>query len=251
MNRLLIALLSVLWISVAAQPKVSPLRILYTYHNAGSGKVAPVELLVQGAESLTIFHPEEESPATQSPDKEFAVEGADEIGRRVYKNLSTGETFFRDYYPQGMEFHPCLVSDPLKPLPWTFGKGEKTIGNYRCRQAFVTFRGRSYEVWYATDLPIAHGPWKFSRLPGAMVEIRSSDGMIRFDLVKVETITKAGIERPNQGKPMTMEEFVGVKEKSLDEFISALRSKLPRGAEITYSTRGDYNLETDFSDIKR
>lgn len=48
-----------------------------------------------------------------------------------------------------------------------------------------------------------------------------------------------------------MSEYVSLREKSIEDFVSALKSKLPRGAEVTVNTNGDYNLETDFSDVKK
>jgi GLPGLI family protein len=249
MNKLLILLLYFVTTAVSGQRQPAALRIIYEYRNAGTGEVCSVELLIQGTESLTVFLPGKEDNSAE--EKDFSIHGKDAMGRRVYKNLSTSEIFFRDYYPQGMEFEPCLVKDPLKPMEWTFGNEQKKVGSYLCKQAFTKFRGRSYQVWYAPDFPVVHGPWKFSGLPGAMVEIRSADSMIEFDLMKVESVGKTQIARPDQGKELSMSEYVSLREKSIEDFVSALKSKLPRGAEVTVNTTGDYNLETDFSDIKK
>lgn len=48
-----------------------------------------------------------------------------------------------------------------------------------------------------------------------------------------------------------MKEYVRIRRESINDFIATLKSKLPRGAEVTVNTTGDYNLETDFSDVKK
>lgn len=146
---------------------------------------------------------------------------------------------------------PCVVKDPAAQLAWTYEPKVKKIGAYSCKFAKTTFRGRTYEAWYTDELPIPHGPWKFSGLPGALVEIQSADHVILFRLVNVERGLKTSIKVPTEGHSLTMQEFVKRRESSTEDFVNALKAKLPRGAEVTVNSTGDYNLETDFSDVKK
>jgi len=45
----------------------------------------------------------------------------------------------------------------------------KRFGQYDCRRAIGKFRGREYEVWYTTDIPIPGGPFKLGGLPGLIL----------------------------------------------------------------------------------
>ena len=71
---------------------------------------------------------------------------------------------------------------------WRLGEGEYSILGYKCQFATIDFRGRSYECWYTTDLPLNDGPWKFYGLPGQILMIESRDGQIRFNAISVERL---------------------------------------------------------------
>lgn len=95
------------------------------------------------------------------------------------------------------------------------------------------------------------GPWKLFGLPGAIVKVESKDGIIRFLLTHLVSQQEEVIHRPSQGHAISMKEYVRIRRESINDFIATLKSKLPRGAEVTVNTTGDYNLETDFSDVKK
>lgn len=59
----------------------------------------------------------------------------------------------------------------FEEIQWTLTSLVKKIGNYSCKQAKTTFAGRNYTAWYAEEIPISDGPYKFSGLPGLIVEI--------------------------------------------------------------------------------
>ena len=40
-----------------------------------------------------------------------------------------------------------------------------TISGYLCRKATAEYGGRSWVAWYAPDIPLQFGPWKFTSLP--------------------------------------------------------------------------------------
>jgi GLPGLI family protein len=158
---------------------------------------------------------------------------------------------FRDFYPLAGEFKPCVVNDSTASMKWTFTAKTMRIGNYMCRSATTDFRGRHYEAWYTEEIPIMFGPWKLFGLPGAIVKVESKDGIIRFLLTHLVSQQEEVIHRPSQGHAISMKEYVRIRRESINDFIATLKSKLPRGAEVTVNTTGDYNLETDFSDVKK
>ena len=44
-----------------------------------------------------------------------------------------------------------------------------TVCGYVCRKAEATFRGIRWTAWYAPDIPLGIGPWKFNGLPGLVL----------------------------------------------------------------------------------
>jgi len=251
MRKLILSLLA-LTIAAAlhAQSNGPALELTYLYKNTGTGEQRTVTLLVRGHESLTRFF-RKDTLKSRPGHGDFDISGEDDAGRQVYKNTTTGEVIFRDFMARDGNFIPCVVADPMKPLNWVFAAESKQIGKYTCKAASTEFRGRKYEVWYAEDIPVTHGPWKLSGLPGAIVEVRTSDQSHSFILTRVATIPHAEIRKPGNAQSVTIAEFVHTREQSVNDFVNRLAAALPRGAEITSVTSGDYNLETDFKDVKK
>lgn len=86
----------------------------------------------------------------------------------IYKNYPHGkitvmESLAGQYY---------LYEDSLKLQNWDFsGDSVKNILGYNCQRASCRFRGRSWIAWFALDIPISDGPWKFCGLPGLIMEV--------------------------------------------------------------------------------
>ena len=64
------------------------------------------------------------------------------------------------------------VKENLPKIEWELNNGqEKNINGFKALQATGEFRGRDYIAWYTPEIPIRTGPWKFSGLPGLILEI--------------------------------------------------------------------------------
>ena len=49
--------------------------------------------------------------------------------------------------------------------------------------AVSDFRGRRWTAWFAPDISISDGPWKFSGLPGLIMEAYDTENHYRFFIV--------------------------------------------------------------------
>ena len=79
-----------------------------------------------------------------------------------------------------------LYTEPLPAIDWELTDGERTILGYACRRARCTFRGRSYEAWYAPEIAVSGGPWKFGGLPGLILAIKDDAGVLDLEATGVE-----------------------------------------------------------------
>ena len=79
-----------------------------------------------------------------------------------------------------------LYTEPLPAIDWELTDGEQTILGYACRRATCTFRGRSYEAWYAPEIAVSAGPWKFGGLPGLILAIKDDAGVLDLEATGVE-----------------------------------------------------------------
>ncbi len=95
-------------------------------------------------------------------------------------------TVFQNYPDAGN----ILVREALLPgfyvyteqtdLHWELCAGEDTVLGYECKKATTTYAGRKWIASYSCELPAAHGPWKFSGLPGLIMKVESEDGIHTF-----------------------------------------------------------------------
>ncbi len=100
----------------------------------------------------------------------------------LYRDMSDG--MFTIYTSSmGEKFK---ISDNPK-IDWNIiADSVKTILGYDCLMAETTFRGRSWKVWFAIDLPLSIGPWKFSGLPGLILHAESI-GFLKIEAYKILT----------------------------------------------------------------
>lgn len=115
----------------------------------------------------------------------------------VYKDLIDGVV-----YKQYTTFRKNMtVKDTLSKLfDWKLVTGSKEIIGYECKKALLNYRGRDYEAWYAPEIPVPNGPYKFHGLPGMILAIKTTPESP--DNFKLEIEAK-GIQFPD--KPITID----------------------------------------------
>jgi GLPGLI family protein len=101
------------------------------------------------------------------PSKIFQEIGVDSI------KVEYGSRFYYAYQSAKPEFN------------WQIGNEQKQIANYTCYKATTTFKGRNYQAWFTPEIPVPYGPYKFSGLPGLILEIRDTQGHHVFELISV------------------------------------------------------------------
>jgi GLPGLI family protein len=98
----------------------------------------------------------------------------------LFKNYVKNEMFLK----RDINFRFFVQKDSLTIFDWDIKEEKKTILGYNCQAAKTTFRGRIYEAWFTTALPVS-GPWKFDGLPGAILEVNSLDEYVNWTAVAV------------------------------------------------------------------
>ena len=77
------------------------------------------------------------------------------------------------------------------------------IGDYQTQKAETKFGGRTWYAWFAPEVPLQDGPYKFSGLPGLIVKIQDEKGDYSFDLMQTKKI--AEIHQPlNRGQVIAL-----------------------------------------------
>lgn len=87
--------------------------------------------------------------------------------------------------PMGPEW-PQRYEEKWTGQEWTLQSDTATFLGYPCQRATCHWRGRDYIAWFAPDIPIRRGPWKFGGLPGLIMKIHDVDSLYVFEAVAIE-----------------------------------------------------------------
>lgn len=181
-----------------------------TYYNGHT-----YQNILQANDSLSIW---EDLPG---PDNEG--------GEQLLKHITNQSVILTDHVFQKM----YLVADSLHPMQWEMLPFTKEILTYPCKSARTVFRGREYKAYYTALLPSHIGPWKFGGLPGAILEVTSSDASYRFQAASISQ-TDAKITPPDplkQEEPIAWPEYCYRFIKAVDQYARYLKTTndLPGG----------------------
>jgi GLPGLI family protein len=78
--------------------------------------------------------------------------------------------------------------DDLSDMKWEIKKDTATILSYSCQKAITEFRGRTWEAWFTSEIPINNGPWKFGGLPGLIIKVTDSQNYFVFECIGIENL---------------------------------------------------------------
>lgn len=102
---------------------------------------------------------------------------------KVFKNYPTGKITVIDRIPLSGNYK--YIEEKEKPL-WELATGTLTVCGYQCKRATTTFRGRNYTAWYAPEIAVDEGPWKFWGLPGLILKVGDDAGHYSFECIAIE-----------------------------------------------------------------
>lgn len=150
------------------------------------------------------------------------------------KNILTKENF---YY----------AKENTPSIKWTITAKTKKIGEFNCNHAFTEFRGRSYEVWFTTQIPTTFGPWKFHGLPGLIVKVVDSNSEVEFLLKKVNYNIKHKIKTPSN-KTICINQHINKEKELAINLKKRLESIATRGTTLNIEIKMT-KIERNFNDI--
>jgi len=80
----------------------------------------------------------------------------------------------------------CYETTEKRQQPaWTLTEETDSVCGYLCRGASGEFRGKTWHVLYAEEIPSPVGPWKLEGLPGLIAKAEDAEHHHRFTLVGI------------------------------------------------------------------
>jgi GLPGLI family protein len=110
----------------------------------------------------------------------------DAQGYEVFKDYSREKILYTDKGTRlGGNF---MYEEAIPDLKWTIRPEREVVADHLCQKATVAFRGRDYEAWFATDIPIPNGPWKFGGLPGLILKVEDLQHHFVFVCISIRSL---------------------------------------------------------------
>lgn len=102
------------------------------------------------------------------------------IKNRANANMeTTGRIAFKTYY----------IPEQLPKIDWVLQNDKKVIGEYHCQKATGSYAGRTYDVWFTSELPFSDGPFKLNGLPGLILEAQDTSNEVIFTFKEINRST--------------------------------------------------------------
>lgn len=96
----------------------------------------------------------------------------------IYKGIpKTKMTFIQNIFKDNFVYE--TVKDQFE---WEIYPETKEYKNLKVQKATTQFAGRSYIAWFASEIPISDGPYKFNGLPGLIVKIGDKENEYIFEM---------------------------------------------------------------------
>lgn len=103
------------------------------------------------------------------------------IQEEIIKKMRNDQMFVNGHF--GLKIY--TVETQIPHIKWEIKSDKKTIGGFNSQKAVGDYGGRTYVVWFTSELPFRDGPWKLSGLPGLILEARDTNNEIRFTFKEI------------------------------------------------------------------
>jgi len=183
--------------------------------------------------STAVTHQQLDSLVIREPNNENII-------LNLFKDLQKKEYFQDISIYRGR----VVLHETLNLFKWKFTGNTKEILGFTCQEGTTNYRGRDYTAYFTTQLPFKMAPWKFSGLPGIVLEVTSSDGEISIVAQQIKT-SKTPIDLTNPFATRKSFDWKGYlkKDKESLEKGAAEIAKLSKGKYTKVSRSCSTNIE--------
>lgn len=193
---------------------------LHVTTKKGQKKIILQTLFIKGDKSLLLTSPiDDGTPAMQK-----IVNDDGTMGYKV-RFKSDGDTrIFIDQENNTIVSNSPLfgenfiIKEATTSISWNMTGATKTIAEHTCHEAIGEFRGRTYSAWFTLDIPVSVGPFKFTGLPGLILEVNDKEGSFSWLCKSIAQLPQGGeaiIKAPTKGKLITLPDFYDLIETTL------------------------------------
>lgn len=133
----------------------------------------------------------------------------------------------------GVQFYTSESADNFK---WEIKDSVKFIGKYLCKKATTKYAGRNYIAWYSEDIGISDGPYKFTGLPGLILELYDTNKIFIYSVISIfSSLPSEKFTWKTVGLEISLKKFqelISEKKETPAAFMEKLGSSFDGGSKI-------------------
>lgn len=156
---------------------------------------------------------DQKMPAGPEKAKERMALGSPKVTYIIEKDPGLRRTLFIQEHlkKEHIAYEESVMSTDL----WNILSDTSTVAGFLSYKATCTFGGRRWTAWFAPEIPVSDGPYKFAGLPGLIVKLDSEDGDYNFVLSGMERLNEpAGIPQAPRHELVSRRKFFELREIS-------------------------------------
>ncbi|SIS77940.1 GLPGLI family protein [Chryseobacterium piscicola] len=194
---------AVIFLSIFTKSLSQNLSIVYEVN----GRFSKSDSLKKKEEMILIINTQTKESLFQNREN-FDIEGIGDFNEKILKSVSLNQRrnffdliyknfssqLFFQYNSISEKYFKISYSKPVEE--WSLLNDEKIILGYNCYKASMNFGQRKWIAWYTNEIPISDGPYKFSGLPGLILEIFSLDDEYHYTMISLQKNTSNKIFIP-------------------------------------------------------
>ncbi|CAK7051737.1 GLPGLI family protein [Petrimonas sulfuriphila] len=188
-----------------------------------SFRVDPEELQLKLEKKMSIYH---------------MIDASEGESAKIYKNRSEQKIVITDDYSDTffrLQEQPVLHE-------WIITDDTLTLLNYVCQKGVTEFRGRTYSVWFTTDIPINDGPWKLYGLPGLILKVEDSEKIFCFEAIGLNKVKNQFIEMPNRKNIIECENYLQLQKIRKNRFQRVSYGFVEEGKVVYYGAKNPIEI---------
>lgn len=126
-----------------------------------------------------------------------------------------------------------MYEEHLPDIHWELTDSTKTVCSYPCHQAIASVYGRTWSVWYSTELPMPYGPYILGGLPGLILEASDTEEIFHFTCVGIETVhddTTIALNGEKEAVKCTRKKYLELRKSIASQTYSEIATNVLSGA---------------------
>ncbi len=159
---------------------------------------------------------------------------------QIFKNYWNENITTVDYImPDSYKYHEDIIFE------WILTNDTKLFKGYNVQKATTYFGGRKWFAWFAPEIPISDGPYKFRGLPGLILHVEDSRQYFVFEIhaiIRPDPESEMIYRRNRRYIETTKQQFFAARERFRQDIIGGLLTSGMPVHEDTDLDRAQQNM---------